>query len=110
MRSVYRGLLATFIDRRRIFAGGFLLACFLSFALYPWLGQDFFPSVDSGEFTLHLRAPTGLRIEETAALCDRVEAEIRRQIPPAEFAGVIDNIGLPYSGINLSYRDRKSVV
>src|SRR3989440_4686543 len=103
IRSAYRGLLETFIDHRRIFVAGFLLACFLSFALLPWLGQDFFPSVDSGEFTLHLRAPTGMRIEETAALCDRVEAEIRNQIPPAEFAGVIDNIGLPYSGINLSY-------
>jgi len=64
---------------------------------------------DSGEFTLHLRAPTGLRIEETAALCDRVEAEIRNQIPPAEFSGVIDNIGLPYSGINLSYSNSAPV-
>src|SRR5690242_939102 len=95
IRSAYRRLLETFIDHRRIFIGGFLLACFLSFALLPWLGQDFFPSVDSGEFTLHLRAPTGMRIEETAALCDRVENEIRKQIPPQEFAGVIDNIGLP---------------
>jgi CzcA family heavy metal efflux pump len=103
IRTAYRGLLVACVRHRRLFAGSFLVACTLSFGLYPWLGQDFFPSVDSGEFTLHLRAPTGLRIEETAALCDRVEAEIRRQIPPAEFAGVIDNIGLPYSGINLSY-------
>jgi len=103
IRSAYRGLLETFIDHRRIFVGGFLLACFLSFALLPWLGQDFFPAVDAGEFTLHLRAPTGTRIEETAALCDHVENEIRKQIPQQEFAGVIDNIGLPYSGINLSY-------
>ncbi len=109
IRSAYRGLLETFIDHRRIFVAGFLLACFLSFALLPWLGQDFFPSVDSGEFTLHLRAPTGMRIEETAALCDRVENEIRKQIPPQEFAGVIDNIGLPYSGINLSYSNSAPV-
>jgi multidrug efflux pump subunit AcrB len=109
IRSAYRRLLETFIDHRRIFIGGFLLACFLSFALLPWLGQDFFPSVDSGEFTLHLRAPTGMRIEETAALCDRVENEIRKQIPPQEFAGVIDNIGLPYSGINLSYSNSAPV-
>jgi multidrug efflux pump subunit AcrB len=103
IRTAYRGLLVGCVRHRRLFAGSFLAACALSFGLYPWLGQDFFPSVDSGEFTLHLRAPTGMRIEETAALCDRVEAEIRNQIPPAEFSGVIDNIGLPYSGINLSY-------
>ena len=109
IRSAYRRLLETFIDHRRIFVAGFLSACFLSFALLPWLGQDFFPSVDSGEFTLHLRAPTGMRIEETAALCDRVENEIRKQIPPQEFAGVIDNIGLPYSGINLSYSNSAPV-
>jgi multidrug efflux pump subunit AcrB len=100
IRSAYRGLLETFINHRRIFAGGFLLACLLSFALLPWLGQDFFPSVDSGEFTLHMRAPTGTRIEETAALADRVESEIRTQVPPQELSGIIDNIGLPYSGIN----------
>jgi CzcA family heavy metal efflux pump len=103
IRTAYRGLLISCVRHRRIFAGAFLAACVLSFGLYPWLGQDFFPSVDSGEFTLHLRAPTGMRIEETAALCDRVEAEIRSQVPPAEFSGIIDNIGLPYSGINLSY-------
>src|ERR1700682_1846081 len=103
IRAGYRGMLEACVHRRRVFAGCFLAACALSFGLYPWLGQDFFPSVDSGEFTLHLRAPTGMRIEETAALCDRVEAEIRNQIPPAEFGGIIDNIGLPYSGINLSY-------
>ncbi len=103
IRTAYRRLLEACVRHRRVFAGSFLTACVLSFGLYPWLGQDFFPSVDSGEFTLHLRAPTGMRIEETAALCDRVEAEIRNQIPSAEFGGIIDNIGLPYSGINLSY-------
>src|SRR5713226_2409967 len=109
IRTAYRGLLEACVRHRRVFAGSFLAACVLSFGLYPWLGQDFFPSVDSGEFTLHLRAPTGMRIEETAALCDRVEAEIRNQIPPAEFSGVIDNIGLPYSGINLSYSNSAPV-
>src|SRR5262249_39468087 len=78
-------------------------ACLLSLALLPVLGQDFFPSVDSGEFKLHLRAPTGTRIEETAALCDRVENLIRSEIPRRELASILDNIGLPYSGINLSY-------
>ncbi len=80
-----------------------MAACILSFALLPLLGQDFFPAVDSGEFKLHMRAPTGTRIEETAALCDQVEAAIRKQIPQDELVSVIDNIGLPYSGINLSY-------
>ena len=109
IRSAYHRLLERFIDHRRIFVAGFLLACFLSLALLPWLGQDFFPSVDSGQFTLHVRAPTGMRIEETAALCDQVENEIRKLIPPQEFAGVIDNIGLPYSGINLSYSNSAPV-
>ena len=71
--------------------------------LVPWLGQDFFPSVDAGQFKLHLRAQTGTRIEETARLCDLIESFIREQIPPSELASIIDNIGLPYSGINLSY-------
>jgi multidrug efflux pump subunit AcrB len=109
IRNAYRALLEMFIGHRRIFVAGFLMACFLSFGLLPWLGQDFFPSVDSGEFTMHLRAPTGTRIEETAALCDRVESEIRQMIPQQEFAGVIDNIGLPYSGINLSYSNSAPV-
>ncbi|MGA7841137.1 MAG: efflux RND transporter permease subunit, partial [Candidatus Acidiferrales bacterium] len=88
---------------RVIFALCFLCFCVLSFALLPLLGQDFFPAVDSGEFKLHMRAPTGTRIEETAALCDRVEAVIRKQIPQSELVSLIDNIGLPYSSINLSY-------
>ena len=72
--------------------------------LVPWLGQDFFPSVDSGQFKLHLRARTGTRIEETARLCDQVEqASSGRSIPAGEIDSIIDNIGLPYSGINLSY-------
>src|SRR5712671_2353674 len=109
IRSAYRGLLETFIANRKIFVGGFLAACVISFALLPWLGQDFFPSIDSGEFTLHLRAPTGTRIEETAALCDRVEDVIRKQVPAQELSGIIDNIGLPYSGINLSYSNSAPV-
>jgi multidrug efflux pump subunit AcrB len=72
-------------------------------AIEPWLGRDFFPSVDSGSFRLHVRAPTGTRIEDTARLCDQIEQTIRRRIPPGEIATIIDNIGLPYSGINLSY-------
>ncbi len=103
LRDRYHGLLERCIRHRVLFAVCFLAACVLSFALLPLLGQDFFPSVDSGEFKLHMRAPTGTRIEETAALCDRVEADIRQQIPQSELVSLIDNIGLPYSSINLSY-------
>jgi multidrug efflux pump subunit AcrB len=103
LRVRYHALLERCIRYRVLFAVCFLAACVLSFALLPLLGQDFFPSVDSGEFKLHMRAPTGTRIEETAALCDRVEADIRQQIPQSELVSLIDNIGLPYSSINLSY-------
>ena len=71
--------------------------------LAPWLGQDFFPSVDSGQFKIHVRARTGTRIEETAALCDHIDATIRQQIPAKEVVTIVDNIGVPYSGLNLSY-------
>jgi multidrug efflux pump subunit AcrB len=102
-RGRYHRMLETSIHHRNAFIVIFLLGCVLSFGLLPFVGQDFFPSVDSGEFKLHMRAPTGTRIEDTAALCDRVEDEIRQQIPPKELVTIIDNIGLPYSGINLSY-------
>ncbi len=102
-RERYRGLLASAIRHRRAVVWCFFPVCILSFALLPWVGQDFFPSVDSGEFKLHLRAPTGTRIEETADLCSRVEDEIRQEIPPDELGGIIDNIGLPYSAVNLAY-------
>jgi multidrug efflux pump subunit AcrB len=69
----------------------------------PGLGQDFFPSVDGGQIKLHLRARTGTRIEETAALCDAVEATIREVIPTSQLSTIVDNLGLPYSGINLAY-------
>ena len=104
MREGYRNLLARCLDHRRAFLMVFFAACLGSLALIvPWLGQDFFPSVDAGSFKLHMRAPTGMRIEDTAFLCDEVESSIRQQIPANEVASVIDNIGLPYSGINLSY-------
>ncbi len=78
-------------------------------ALSGWLGRDFFPSVDSGQFKLHLRARTGMRIEETASLCDRVDTLIRREIPAAELTNIIDNIGIPNSGLNLSYSNSAPV-
>jgi CzcA family heavy metal efflux pump len=103
VRDGYRALLEQCVDGRRVFVAVFLLACVASILLVRWVGEDFFPTVDSGQFTLHLRGPTGMRIEETAALCDRVEASIRRIIPAAEIADLSDNIGLPYSTINLTY-------
>ena len=103
-REGYRGMLETCLEHRRLFLFSFFAVCLLSvIALVPFLGQDFFPSVDSGQFKLHLRATTGTRIEETARLCDLVEQSIREQIPASEISSIIDNIGVPYSGINLSY-------
>jgi multidrug efflux pump subunit AcrB len=110
LRARYHTVLEACLRSGPRFAGVFLLgmACtaILAFPLgphLPGLGQDFFPSVDSGQILLHVRARTGLRIEETAALCDAVETTIRQAIPASELATVVDNIGLPYSGINLAY-------
>ena len=109
-RVAYRGLLEWCLQHRRVFLIVFFASCLGSLAiLIPWLGRDFFPSVDSGAFKLHLRAPTGMRIEETANLCDQVEQSIRQEIPGSEIQSVIDNIGLPYSGINLSYSNSAPV-
>jgi multidrug efflux pump subunit AcrB len=109
VRHGYRNLLGMAIDGGVVFAGVFLLAmaaaALLAFPIgpLPGLGQDFFPSVDAGQLKLHLRAPTGTRIEETAILCDQVEKTIRDSIKPGEITSIVDNLGLPYSGINLAY-------
>ncbi len=104
LREGYSRILERCLEHRRAFLLAFFAACVGSLAvLIPWLGQNFFPSVDAGSFTLHFRGPTGMRIEDTAFLADMVENSIRRQIPASELASIIDNIGLPYSGINLSY-------
>ena len=109
-RGAYHRLLERVLPHRRMFLAAFSAACLGSLAiLVPWLGQDFFPSVDAGSFKLHVRGPTGMRIEDTAFLCDLVERSIRQQIPAAEVSSVIDNIGLPYSGINLSYSNSAPV-
>jgi len=110
MRESYRNLLERCLQHRRAFLVAFFAACLGSLAvIVPWLGQDFFPSVDAGSFKLHLRAPTGMRIEDTAFLCDEVENSIHRHIPGSEVASIIDNVGLPYSGINLSYSNSAPV-
>ncbi len=103
LRLRYRDALAIAIRHRKLFILLFFPACILSFALLPLVGQDFFPTVDNGEFKFHLRAPTGTRIEETADLCSQVDDEIRRTVPPNELVTIIDNIGLPYSTQNLAY-------
>jgi len=110
VRDRYHALLELALRGGFKFAGVFLAAMVLTailafpFSKYlPGLGQDFFPVVDAGQIKLHLRGRTGLRIEETAALCDHVEALIRQVIPADEVQSIVDNIGLPYSGINLSY-------
>ena len=103
-RDHYHRLLESCLHHRAAFLTIFFAFCLASLAiLIPWLGQDFFPSVDAGSFKLHVRGPTGMRIEDTAFLCDLVENSIRREIPANEVQSIIDNIGLPYSGINLSY-------
>ena len=102
-RQRYRNLLGLALNHRLAFGASFLGFCAASLALVLVLGEDFFPSVDAGIFQLHVRAPTGTRIEETAVEVSDVEEAIRRQIPGRELEGIIDNIGLPVSGINLSY-------
>ncbi|MEA3207317.1 MAG: hypothetical protein QOE70_374, partial [Chthoniobacter sp.] len=102
-RDGYRGLLGAALARRGVFAIIFLALCLASFLLVPQLGQDFFPEVDGGQFRLHLRARSGTRIEETVRLVERVEQTIRRVVPAHELGGILDNIGIPFSGIALSY-------
>ncbi|MGA3202782.1 MAG: efflux RND transporter permease subunit, partial [Bryobacteraceae bacterium] len=102
-RDAYHRLLTALVAVPWLFLPGFLGTCLAVFALFPWLGRDFFPSTDAGQIKLHIRTKTAMRIEETANACDQIEAAIRRAIPPAEVSSIIDNIGLPYSSINLSY-------
>jgi CzcA family heavy metal efflux pump len=100
LRLSYQLFLTTVVHRRVIFISAFLGVCLSMFLLVPWLGQNFFPSSDNGQFILHMRLKSGTRIEETARLADQVEASIRQQIPAQEMDNILDNIGLPYSTIN----------
>ncbi|HEY4370921.1 MAG TPA: efflux RND transporter permease subunit, partial [Burkholderiales bacterium] len=101
--GAYTIALSALLDKRAAFGVGFMLFCLLSCALYPVLGRDFFPSVDAGQIRLHFRAATGTRIEETARIADRIEADIRTLIPDTELDTILDNLGVPNSSINLSY-------
>jgi multidrug efflux pump subunit AcrB len=109
VRVGYLRTLETCIRRRRIFVPVFLALGAAAFLLLPWLGRDFFPSTDAGQFNLHFRAKTGTRIEETARLGDLIETSLREAIPASELSSVIDNIGLPYSSINMAYSNSAPV-
>jgi multidrug efflux pump subunit AcrB len=108
-RDSYRNALQWALGSSAMFIAAFLGFCLLSTTLAVILGRDFFPKVDAGQIRLHLRARTGLRIEETARLTDQVNQTIRQVIPQNEIATILDNIGLPYSGINLSYSNAGTI-
>jgi CzcA family heavy metal efflux pump len=103
IRGGYSTILAEVLERRRLFAGAFLGFCALSCCLVFILGRDFFPNVDGGQIRLHMRVPTGTRIEETARVADQVESVIRTIVPPADLGTVLDNLGVAVSGINKTY-------
>ena len=108
-RSGYVVILSALLPRRKNFIIGFLSFCILSCGLFTVVGQDFFPSVDAGLIRLHFRGPTGTRIEETARYADEIEREIRKIIPEEDLGTMLDNLGLPYSGINLAYSNAGSI-
>ena len=108
-REGYRHALEAALARPRLFAACFLTFCVLSAGLSFLLGRDFFPSVDAGQIRLHMRARTGLRIEESARLADQINQVIRQTIPERDLLTVLDNIGLPYSGINLTYSNSGTI-
>ncbi|MFT4112889.1 efflux RND transporter permease subunit [Silvibacterium sp.] len=109
VRSSYETLLTRLVFLRKAFIPVFLLLCCCAFLLLPFLGQDFFPQTDSGEFILHMRGRTGLRIEETARLADEVEDSLRKTIPHDELDNILDNIGLPYSPMNTMHMTNGSI-
>ena len=104
LRESYRKILSQALEQPVKIVFYFVLVIVLSLLfLWPWLGKNFFPQVDTGQIKIHFSAPTGMRIEETARLADQIEQVIRKTIPPTELDSLVDNIGLPISGINLSY-------
>jgi multidrug efflux pump subunit AcrB len=109
VRQRYYGILRLAVGYPVRFIVGFLAIVVVSFGLSPWLGQNFFPAVDAGQIKLHVRAQTGSRIEETARLCDQIERRIHQIIPPRDLDGIVDNIGLPISGINMAYSNSGTI-
>lgn len=108
-RARYRGVLQLCLANRIKVIAGFLIVSILSFGLAPFLGQDFFPTVDAGQIKLHIRAPTGTRIEQTVSLSDKVSAEVQRIIPKNELGGIVSNVGLSVSGINMAYNNSGTI-
>jgi CzcA family heavy metal efflux pump len=109
VRERYRGLLLLALGRPKTFIVGFLTCVILSFGLWPFLGENFFPAVDSGQILMHVRAQPGTRIEETARLFDLIEHTVRQIIPPDQIDNIVDNIGLPFSGINTAYQNTGTI-
>nr|WP_295659192.1 efflux RND transporter permease subunit [Polymorphobacter sp.] len=109
IRTGYGGLLERALAGRGIFMIGFMAVVLASFLLVPFLGSNFFPSVDAGQITMHVRAPIGSRIEDTAAEFDLIQRRLRELIPPSELASVVDNIGLPVSSINTVYNNSGTI-
>ena len=103
LRNSYSDTLQLCMEHRKVVITGFLVFCTLSIGLVFLLGEDFFPNVDAGIFRMHVRGRPGLRIEETARLCDLIEQQLRKDIPRDELVTILDNLGLPYSSINNSY-------
>jgi len=109
IRDGYHSLLAMAMEHRKVFVIGFLGFIVLSFGLVPFLGRNFFPAVDAGQILMHVRAPVGTRVEDSAALFADVQASIRRIIPKEELGTVVDNIGQPVSGINTAYNNTGTI-
>ncbi len=109
VRRAYTLTLSVVLSKRKSFVALFMGFTLASCLLYPFLGRDFFPSVDAGQIKLHFRAPTGTRIEETAQIADRVEGAIREMIPADQLETILDNLGVPNSGINLSYSNSGTI-
>ena len=108
-RSGYGGVLVAALKARRGFVALFLGAAVLSLGLYPVLGRNFFPEVDSGAISLHVRGPAWLRLEETSALFERIETKIRQELPKGEIETMVDNLGMPISSINTIYNNSGSL-
>ncbi len=109
VRSRYRTLLSAALAYPKTVIVGFIVIVIASFGLWPFLGENFFPEVDSGQILLHVRAQPGTRIEETARLFDRIEQTVRQTIPPGQLDNIVDNIGLPFSGINMAYQNTGTI-
>jgi multidrug efflux pump subunit AcrB len=109
VRAQYRGLLQLALAHRRGFVTGFLAFVLASFLLVPMLGRNFFPAVDSGQILMHARLQVGTRVEDSANVFGRIQNAIRQVIPPAELGTLVDNIGMPVSGINLSYNNTGTI-